>query len=82
MKFYSFYITFLIITFMFNLLHEDQREKSSSLSLNEAIYSGFLQSQIRILATEQLFLSCKFKSMNRKSSKSKKPKSKISKIRI
>tara|TARA_B100001057_G_scaffold466645_1_gene523982 strand:- start:370 stop:618 length:249 start_codon:yes stop_codon:yes gene_type:complete len=82
MKFYTSYIIFFIITFNLNLNHRNQQEKILSSDLNEVKYSGFLQSQGKVLATENIILSCKFKSMNRKSSKSLELKEKVSKRKI
>tara|TARA_B100001057_G_C22082622_1_gene656351 strand:- start:189 stop:437 length:249 start_codon:yes stop_codon:yes gene_type:complete len=82
MKFCVSYIFFIVAIIILNLLHQDQQEKISSSNLNELIYSGFLQSQSRVFVTEKIILSCKFKSMNRKSTKSPKLKDKISKNKI
>ena len=82
MKFYMRYIFFFIAIFILNPSNQDKQEKISSSSLNKAIYSGFLQSQNRVLVSGNIILSCKFKSMNRKSAKSSKLKSKISKSKI
>ena len=82
MNFYTHYILFFIATFILNPLHQDKKEKISSSNLNKAIYSGFLQSQNRVLVSDNIILSCKFKSMNRKSAKSSKLKNKISKSKI
>ena len=76
------YICFFIATFTFNLLQHDQQDRIPSSSLNKVIYSGFLQSQSIVLDTEKIILSCKFKSMNRKSTKSPKLKDTINKIKI
>ena len=82
MKLYLSFISFIIAFFILNLLHQDQSEKISSSNLSEVIYSGFLKSQSRVLFEEKIILSCKFKSMNRKSTKSPKLKDKISKSKI
>ena len=82
MKFYTHYIFFFIATFILNPSNQDKDEEISLSSLNKAIYSGFLQSQNRVLVSENIILSCKFKSMNRKSAKSSKLKNKISKSKI
>ena len=82
MKSYTLYILFLVVTFILNPLHQDKQEKISSSNLKKVIYSGFLQSQNRVLFTENIILSCKFKSMNRKSTKSPNLKDKISKSKI
>ena len=82
MKFYTHYIFFFIATFILNPSNQDKQEEISSSSLNKAIYSGFLQSQNRVLVSDNIILSCKFKSMNRKSAKSSKLKNKISKNKI
>ena len=82
MNFCTRYILFFIATFILNPLNQDMQEKISSSNLNKAIYSGFLQSQNRALVSENIILSCKFKSMNRKSVKSPKLKDKISKSKI
>ena len=82
MKLYTRYILFFVATFVLNPLHQDKQEKFSSSNLNIAIYSGFLKSQNRALVSENIILSCKFKSMNRNSSKSSKLKNKISKSKI
>ena len=82
MNFCTRYVLFFIATFILNPLNQDMQEKISSSNLNKAIYSGFLQSQNRALVSENIILSCKFKSMNRKSVKSPKLKDKISKSKI
>ena len=82
MKFYNRYVLFFISTFILNPYNQDKQEMTSSSNLNEAIYSGFLESQNRVLVSENIILSCKFKSMNRKSAKSRKLKDKISKSKI
>ena len=82
MNFYTHYVTFFIATFILNPLNQDMQEKISSSNLNKAIYSGFLQSQNGVHVSENIILSCKFKSMNRKSAKSPKLKDKISKSKI
>ncbi len=82
MKFCTLYIFFFVATFILNPLHQNKQEKISSSSFNKVIYLGFLQSQNRVLVTENIILSCKFKSMNRKSTKSPKLKDKISKNKI
>ena len=82
MNFCTRYILFFIATFILNPLNQDMQEKISSSNLNKAIYSGFLQSQNRAFVSENIILSCKFKSMNRKSVKSSKLKDKISKSKI
>tara|TARA_B100000989_G_C19247894_1_gene346853 strand:- start:179 stop:418 length:240 start_codon:yes stop_codon:yes gene_type:complete len=79
MKFFTLYIPFFIVAFIFT--HPDQQGKISSLDLNETMYSAFLKSQSRFFASEKIILSCKFKSMNRKSPKSK-LEDKISKRKI
>ena len=82
MKFYTSYIIFFIATFILNCNYQDQQEKISSSSLNEVLYLGFMQSQGKVLVSENITLSCKFKSMNRKSSKSLELKNKISNSKI
>ena len=82
MNFCTRYILFFIATFILNPLNQDMQEKISSSNLNKAIYSGFLQSQNRAFVSGNIILSCKFKSMNRKSVKSPKLKDKISKSKI
>ena len=82
MKTNTYYVLFFVATFILNLFHQDMQEKISSSNLNKAIYSGFLQSQNGVLVSENIILSCKFKSMNRKSAKSRKLKDKISKSKI
>ena len=82
MKTITHYVLFFVATFIFNPFHQDNQEKISSSNLNKAIYSGFLQSQNGVLVSENIILSCKFKSMNRKSAKSRKLKDKISKSKI
>ena len=82
MKYYMRYIFFFIATIILNPSNQDKQEKISTSSLNKAIYSSFLQSQNRVLVSENIILSCKFKSMNRKSSKSSKLKNNISKSKI
>ena len=82
MKSNTHYIFFFIATFILNPSNQDKQEEISSSSLNKAIYSGFLQSQNRALVSKNIILSCKFKSMNRKSAKSSKLKNKTSKSKI
>ena len=82
MKFYIPCISIIIATFSFNLRHPVQQEKISSSDYDRIIYSAFLQSQNSALVTEKIILSCKFKSMNRKSTRSPKLKDKISKSKI
>ena len=82
MRFYMRYILLFIATLILNPYNQNNQEMISSLSLNKAIYSGFLQSQNRVLLSENIILSCKFKSMNRKSTKSLKLKNKINKSKI
>ena len=72
MKSYTYYVLFFVATFILNPFHQDKQEKISSSNLNKAIYSGSLQSQNRVFVSENIVLSCKFKSMNRKSAKSPK----------
>ena len=76
------YALFFVATFILNPFHQDKQEKISSSNLKKAIYSGFLQSHNRTLVSENIILSCKFKSMNRKSAKSRKLKDKIEKGKI
>ena len=76
------YILLFIATLILNPYNQNNQEMISSLSLNKAIYSGFLQSQNRALVSKNIILSCKFKSMNRKSAKSSKLKNKIKKSKI
>ena len=82
MSFYIRYVLFFIATFILNPYNQDKQEMTYSSNLNKAIYSGFLQSQNRVIVSENMTLSCKFKSMNRKSAKSSKLKNKISKSKI
>ena len=82
MKYYTRYILLYIATLILNPSNQEKQEKISSSNLNKAVYSGFLQSQNRALVSENIILSCKFKSMNRKSAKSSKLKYKISKSKI
>ena len=82
MKFYKRYVFFFISTFILNPFNQDKQDMTSSSNLNEAIYSGFLESQNRLLVSENIILSCKFKSMNRKSTKSTKLKDKTNKGKI
>ena len=82
MKTNTYYVIFFVATFILNPFHQDKQERITSSYLNKAIYSGFLQSQNRVLVSENIILSCKFKSMNRKSAKSRKLKDKISKSKI
>ena len=82
MRFYKQYVLLFIATYLLYPFNQDKQEMPSSSNLNKAIYSGFLQSQNRVLVTENIILSCKFKSMNRKSVKSPKTKDKISKNKI
>ena len=82
MKFYTHYVLFFVVTFFLNPFHQDKQEKFSSSNLNKVIYSSFLKSQNRLLVSENIILSCKFKSMNRKSSKPPKLKDKIRKSKI
>ena len=82
MKLCTHYVLCFVASFFLNPFHQDKQEKISSSNLNKAIYSGFLQSQNGVLVSENIILSCKFKSMNRKSAKSRKLKDKISKSKI
>ena len=83
MRLYTFYIIFFVITLFLNLLNQDKQEKFSSSNSYEVIHSGFLQSQSRAVVTDKkIIISCKFKSMNRKSSKSLELKNKISNSKI
>ena len=82
MKIYKLYFLFFVATFILNPFNQDKQEITSFSNLNEAIYSGFLQSQNRLLVSENIILSCKFKSMNRKSAKSTKLKDKTNKSKI
>ena len=82
MRLYTFYIIFFVITLFLNLLNQDRQEMYSSSNSYEVIHSGFLQSQSGVIVTNKIIISCKFKSMNRKSSKSLKLKNKISKSKI
>ena len=81
MRFFTFYFLFFILAFILNLIHPDRQGKILSSTLNEVMYSGFLKSQSELSASEKTTLSCKFKSMNRKSPKSK-LEDKISKRKI
>ena len=81
MKYNTFNILIFLAIFILNIPYQDQQEKVSS-NLNDLIYSGFLQSQSRVLVTQKIILSCKFKSMNRKSAKSSKLKNKFIKSKI
>ena len=65
-----------------NPFHQDKQEKISSSDLNKTIYTGFLQSQNSVIVSDNIILSCKFKSMNRKSTRSPKLKDKIGKSKI
>jgi hypothetical protein len=76
------YALFFVATFILNPFNQDKQVKISSSNPNKAIYSGFLQSQNRAIVSENIILSCKFKSMNRKSAKSRKLKDKIEKGKI
>ncbi len=82
MKHNTFYILLFLAIFILNIPYQYQKEKISSSNLNDVIYSGFLKSQSRVLVTQNITLSCKFKSMNRKSTKSSKSKVRISKNKI
>ena len=82
MKFCTRYILFYIAILILNPSNQNKQEKISSSNLNKAIYSGFLESQNRVLVSENIILSCKFKSMNRKSAKSSKLKNKFIKSKI
>ena len=82
MKTYKLYFLFFVATFILNPFNQDKQEITSFSNLNEAIYSGLLQSQNRLLVSENIILSCKFKSMNRKSAKSSKLKNKFIKSKI
>ena len=82
MRFYIRYVLFFIATFILNPYNQDKQEMTYSSNLNKAIYSGFLQSQNRVLTLDNLILSCKFKSMNRKSVKFPEVKDKINKSKI
>ena len=82
MNIYTRYLLFFVATFILNPFNQDKQVKISSSNPNKAIYSGFLQSQNRAIVSENIILSCKFKSMNRKSAKSRKLKNKIEKGKI
>ena len=82
MNIYTRYLLFFVVTFILNPFNQDKQVKISSSNPNKAIYSGFLQSQNRAIVSENIILSCKFKSMNRKSAKSRKLKDKIEKGKI
>ena len=82
MNTYTRYLLFFVATFILNPFNQDKQVKISSSNPNKAIYSGFLQSQNRAIVSENIILSCKFKSMNRKSAKSRKLKDKIEKGKI
>ena len=82
MNIYTRYLLFFVATFILNPFNQDKQVKISSSNPNKAIYSGFLQSQNRAIVSENIILSCKFKSMNRKSAKSRKLKDKIDKGKI
>ena len=82
MNIYTRYLLFFVATFILNPFNQDKQVKFSSSNPNKAIYSGFLQSQNRAIVSENIILSCKFKSMNRKSAKSRKLKDKIKKGKI
>tara|TARA_B100000242_G_C42628036_1_gene295731 strand:- start:221 stop:469 length:249 start_codon:yes stop_codon:yes gene_type:complete len=82
MNIYTRYLLFFVATFILNPFNQDKQVKISSSNPNKAIYSGFLQSQNRAIVSENIILSCKFKSMNRKSAKSRKLKDKIEKGKI
>ena len=82
MKLCTHYVLFFIATFFLNPFHQDKQEKISSSDLNKTIYTGFLQSQNSVIASDNIILSCKFKSMNRKSLRSPKLKDKIGKSKI
>ena len=82
MRFYIRYVLFFIATFILNPYNQDKQEMTYSSNLNKAIYSGFLQSQNRVIVSENMTLSCKFKSMNRKSVKIPKLKDKTNKSKI
>ena len=82
MNIYTRYVLFFVATFILNPFHQDKQEIISSSNPNKAIYSGFLQSHNRTLVSENITLSCKFKSMNRKSAEHRKLKDKIKKSKI
>ena len=82
MKSYTFYIFFFVFSLILNPLNQDQQEKFLSSNLYEAMHSGFLQSQSKIILTDKIIISCKFKSMNRSPSKSLKQKNKFTKSKI
>ena len=82
MNIYTRYLLFFVATFILNPFNQDKQVKISSSNPNKAIYSGFLQSQNRAIVSENIILSCKFKSMNRKSARSPKLKDKIGKSKI
>ena len=82
MNIYTRYVLFFFAAFILNPFNQDKQVKFSSSNPNKAIYSGFLQSQNRAIVSENIILSCKFKSMNRKSAKSRKLKDKIEKGKI
>ena len=82
MRFYKQYVLLFIATYLLYPFNQDKQEMPSSSNLNKAIYSGFLQSQNRVIVSENMTLSCKFKSMNRKSVKIPKLKDKTNKSKI
>ena len=82
MKVYMRNILFFVATLILNPFNQDKQEITAYSKLNKALYAGVLQSQNRVFVSENIILSCKFKSMNRKSAKFPKLKDKINKSKI
>lgn len=82
MKFVIFNICSFCFFFVFSYLFQDQEKHLFSNDYNELIYSGFLESQKKILIDNQYDLACKFKSMNRNTKKKDKNKVLVKKIKI
>lgn len=78
----NFYIFPILIIFVLNLFPSFQKLQSTSDMYYKLIYSGYLKSQKKIIAFEKFNFACKFKSMNRKTTKRDKQNNLISKYKI
>ena len=78
----KFYIFPMLLVFVLNFFPFFQKTQSSSDKLHYSIYSGYLKSQKKIIESEKFNLACKFKSMNRKTTKKEKLKNLVSKYKI
>ena len=78
----KFYIFPMLMVFVLVFFPFFQKSQSSSDKLHYSIYSGYLKSQKKIIVSERFNLACKFKSMNRKTTKKDKLKNLVSKYKI